>query len=316
MSLRSALGRLAGRAPDGDREPAPFIVGFGHSGSTLLRLMLDAHPDLAIPPETNFLPDLIKGWSDGDGPDEVVEFLMGRRRWGDYQLEPEELRERLAARAPLDPASAARCFYELYAEHQGKPRWGDKSPRYAISMPLLKRTLPEARFVHLIRDGRDVALSALKNRPPTPQRIEQTARRWRRRLGRARDGAKRTGGYIEVRYEDLITDTQAQLRRICELAELPWDPSMLSYHEHSAERLQEMAAALPPQDPERKGGDPERRRERRLRRHALATRPPDPDRLAVWKRKMDPDSLRAFEAIAGDTLSDFGYELGAGAQAS
>jgi hypothetical protein len=315
VSVRSALGRLAGRGPQTDRPPAPFVVGFGHSGSTLLRLMLDAHPDLAIPPETNFLPDLINGWSEGDGPDDVIEFLMARRRWGDYQLDSEELRARLAAASPLDPARAARCFFELYAEKQDKPRWGDKSPRYAINMPMIKRKLPEARFVHLIRDGRDVALSALKGKDPTPEGVEQTARRWRRRLGRARSGAERAGDYIEVRYEDLITDTEAQLRRICELAELPWDDAMLRYHERSEERLQEMAAALPPQDPSRKGGDAERRRERRLRRHALAMKPPDPDRLAVWRRRMDPDSLRAFEAIAGETLADLGYELGAETQA-
>jgi hypothetical protein len=316
VRVRAAIGRLARGRAEEDRAPAPFVVGFGHSGSTLLRLMLDAHPQLAIPPETNFLPDLIEGWNRGDGPDEVVEFLMGRRRWGDYQLDPEELRRRLAAATPLDPAGAARCFFELYAEQHGKPRWGDKSPRYAITMPLIKRTLPEARFVHLIRDGRDVALSALKGKAPSPERIEQTARRWRRRIGRARSGAERAGSYIEVLYEDLLTDTEAQLRRICELAELPWDDSMLTYHERSEERLKEMAAALPPQDPGRTGGDPERRRERRLRRHALATRPPDPGRLQVWRRKMDPDSLAAFEAIAGDTLTDLGYELGAGAPRS
>jgi hypothetical protein len=312
MSLRSAIGRALGRSPD-TGPPAPFIVGFGHSGSTLLRLMLDAHPQMAIPPETNFLPDLIKGWDEHGSVDGVIELLTTHRRWGDFNLEADELRARLEATKPLDAAAAARCFFGLYADGQGKPRWGDKSPRYAVNMPLIKRTLPEARFIHLIRDGRDVALSALKGRDPSPEKVEVTARRWKRRLARARRAAERVGVYIEVRYEDLLTDTEAQLRRICEFTELEWDPAVLRYHERAEERLQEMGDALPPQDPERAKGTEDRRRSRRMRRHALAAQPPDPDRIAVWRRRMDPDSLAAFEDIAGDELAELGYELGAGA---
>lgn len=311
MSVRSSIGRVLGRSPEAGA-PAPFVVGFGHSGSTLLRLMLDAHPQMAIPPETNFLPDLIKGWDEHGSVDGVMELLTTHRRWGDFNLDAQELRARLEAADRLDPAAAARCFFGLYADRHAKPRWGDKSPRYAINMPLIKRTLPEARFIHLIRDGRDVALSALKGREPSPEKVKVTARRWKRRLARARAAAERVP-YIEVRYEDLLTDTEAQLRRICEFTELPWDPAVLRYHERAGERLQEMGDALPAQNPDRVEGKEERRRSRRLKRHALAAKPPDPDRIAVWRRRMDPASLATFEEIAGDELAELGYELGSGA---
>jgi hypothetical protein len=308
MSLRSIIGRSIGRSPNAGL-PAPFIVGFGHSGSTLLRLMLDAHPKMTIPPETNFLPDLIKGWDEHGSVDGVMELLTTHRRWGDFNLDADELRARLAETTPLDPTNAIRCFFDLYAEKQGKPRWGDKSPRYALAMPLIKRTLPEARFIHLIRDGRDVALSALKGRDPSPEKVEVTARRWKRRLARTRKASEKVP-YIEVRYEDLLTDTEAQLRKICEFSGLEWDPVVLRYHERAEDRLQEMGDALPPQDPERAKGTEERRRSRRMRRHALASKPPDPDRIAVWRRRMDPASLAAFEGIAGEQLAELGYELG------
>ena len=112
------------------RRPPPFIVGVARSGTTLLRLMLDAHPELAIPPETHFVPRLIKLVDGGAGPGEVATFLAGHPRWGDYGLDAAELERRLDALEPFDAGSALRAFYGLYAEGQGKPRWGDKSPPY------------------------------------------------------------------------------------------------------------------------------------------------------------------------------------------
>ncbi len=59
---------------------------------------------------------------------------------------------------------AVRAFFEAYAGEQGKPRWGDKTPAYMLAIQRIGRTLPESRFIHLIRDGRDVALSQARGR--------------------------------------------------------------------------------------------------------------------------------------------------------
>src|SRR5690242_11597706 len=92
-----AVGRL--RTPD-RRPPAPFVVGVPRSGTTLLRLILDAHPAVAIPPETHFLPKLIRLCQQAEARDEdargaVLELLTGHRRWPDFGLEPDEVRVRL-----------------------------------------------------------------------------------------------------------------------------------------------------------------------------------------------------------------------------
>jgi hypothetical protein len=295
---------------------APFIVGVGHSGTTLLRLMLDAHPELTIPPETNFLPELIdltKGAA--ASPEQVISFLREHRRWGDFGLEPGELEERLRDPRRLTPRAAARCFYELYASKQGKPRWGDKSPRYAAKMVKIGRHLPEARFIHLIRDGRDVALSRLKKRGEDPEQVRESARKWRSRIEQARERTPKVSHYTEARFEELITDTEPTLRRICEFSQLEWDPAVLTYHERSGERLEEMAHALPAKDGRERTASPEVLAERRAKRHQLVTEPPSADRLAVWKRKMTPECLAAFESEAGELLAGLGYELGAGAPA-
>jgi len=108
--------RLRGRGSSAG-PPAPFIVGVARSGTTLLRLMLDAHPQLAIPPETHFIPKLIKACEEGGDPHErVLELLTTHRRWPDYRLDAEELRERLDRIQPLTAGDAMRAFYGLYAD--------------------------------------------------------------------------------------------------------------------------------------------------------------------------------------------------------
>ncbi len=149
-----------------------------------------------------------------------------------------------------------RAFFDAYAERQGKPRWGDKTPAYMLSVTRIGRALPEARFVHLIRDGRDVALSqtarAINEQPPP---AEQAAK-WVKRIGKSREQAAKLGGerYIEARYEDLVRDPEPTLRRICDFVALDFDPAMLTYYERAADRLAEMSGALRAEGRPRRAG--------------------------------------------------------------
>src|SRR3954453_20185805 len=102
--------------------PMPFIVGAPRSGTTLLRLMLDAHPELAIPPETYFVPNLIEAGDRGASPEETCELVSGHRRGGDLGLEREELLSALRSRAPLGAGDGVRAVFGLYAARRGKPR--------------------------------------------------------------------------------------------------------------------------------------------------------------------------------------------------
>jgi Sulfotransferase family len=291
--------------PGHEGPPAPFVVGVTRSGTTLLRMMLDAHPQLTIPPETHFVPDLIEASREEHAsPERLHEVVVGNRRWGDFHLDPDELLERFEAIAPLNAGDAVRAFFDLYAKGQGKPRWGDKTPIYINRMMLIERALPEARFIHLIRDGRDAALSRAKRvlKQPTPMR--KVAERWRNRIIRAREQGPRLGHYLELRYEDVVLDTEATLRRICEYIDLPWDDEMLHYHERAAQRMQEMHRDLPPEP-----GKPLRPADHRMAAHSLTSEPPDPSRLGRWKTEMSAEDRAAFEDAAGDLLAELGYEL-------
>jgi hypothetical protein len=291
-----------------DRAPAPFIVGMNRSGTTLLRMMLDAHPELTIPPETHFVPEVIKTFkrTDKTTPADVLGAMKSAREWGDFDFTDIEMLGLLQDRGrKLNAGEALRAFYEAYAAREAKPRWGEKTPNYVGKMQQIQRALPEARFIHVVRDGRDVALSVL-DRTVRELTAADVAKRWKRKIQKARDSSPKLRHYTEVRYEDLILDTEPSLRRICAFIELDWDDAVLDYHERSSGRLEEMKRTLPAD-----GHSAELDVERRMATHAMTTRPPDADRVSRWKRQMSEPDRQAFEEVAGSMLSDLGYETGA-----
>jgi hypothetical protein len=288
----------------GSEPPAPFVVGVGRSGTTLLRLMLDAHPQLAIGAETHFLAELIQLEGEGADPERMLAAITGARSWGDFALDAQVLRERAGA-TDGSAAQIARAFYRLQAEGAGKPRWGDKTPGYVKRMRAIAGLLKEARFVHLIRDGRDVALSRRRRGMGADKPLAEVAELWQRRIHNARRQARRLRGrYLELRYEDLVTDPEPGLRRVCELVDLDFDAAMLEHERVAAERLAQMSGDLPA-----KGGRRARSGAERMHAHALASQPTTAARVELWRDGMSPGERAEFERVAGRLLAQLGYDL-------
>jgi sulfotransferase family protein len=282
----------------------PFIVGSGRCGTTLLRMMLDTHPDLAIPPETHFIPTLVALFQDPSKDlNDFVDLVASFHTWQDFGIDSSALRDALA-REPFTLTRALRTFYRLYAEKQGKVRGGDKTPMYFASMCAVQGVLPEARFVHLIRDGRDVALS-IKDLWFGPNSIGEAAGWWVARINQARSQVPALSWYLEIRYEDLVRDTENILRRICAFIDLPWDPIMLDYPKRVPERLAEMRHDAPTHD-----GRGVLRAEDRVRIFSLVDRPPQSERLERWRTEMTLADREFFESVAGPMLHELGYEIG------
>jgi hypothetical protein len=301
--MASLVPSFLRRGPN--REPFPFVVGMNRSGTTLLRMMLDAHPDLTIPPETHFVPDAIKAAkADGATPESVLEAMKAHREWGDFEISDEEILDRFNDLPRFRPGPAVRAFYEIYSERQGKPRYGEKTPTYVQKMKLIQRALPEARFCHVIRDGRDVALSVL-DRTVRDLTAADVARRWEKKVRKAQSDAPSLNHYMEIRYEDLILDTEPVLRKVCEFLELDYSDDLLHYHERSADRLKEMARTLPGD-----GKAKELSVERRMATHEMTTKPPSADRVQRWREQMTEEQRVTFEEVAGDLLAELSYPVG------
>jgi hypothetical protein len=301
-----AIGRKMDQTPPCAAPPMPFIVGSPRSGTTLLRLMVDSHPEMAIPPETGFLM-AFDGMESASAIEPstllriLTQFPADAPVWPDFQIAADALGQRLERLRPLSISGGLRAFYQMYAERFGKVRWGDKTPAYIRSMKAIEAILPEARFIHLVRDGRDVAVS-LRERWFSPGHdIEIQAVFWRDNVLAGCLQGHDCRHYLEVRFEDLVQNPEVVLRGICDFIELPYSSQMLRYDERAAERLREHGARHSPSGVEIVSV------EERQRQQQATCGPLMRDRIGVWRRALTADECQRFDAVAGDVLERFGY---------
>ncbi|MGE3175370.1 MAG: sulfotransferase [Planctomycetota bacterium] len=288
-----------------DAAPSPFLflVGCPRSGTTLLQRMLDSHGQLAVVNDSGFiykslkavLPDWKRRLAEGDRlplTPELVDYVRGHKRF--KRLELDDAAVTAAATGAATWSEFVGRLYAAFARRRGKRHGGEKTPDYVRRMPALHGMFPRAKFVHIIRDGRDVALSASAWAEPGngPRRFElfeeepvaTTAMWWAWQVSSGRRAGEQLGPefYRELRYEQLIDDPEGTLQGLCEFLGLPFDPAMLRYHEGRASyepRQSAKSAWLPP------------------------TRG-----LRDWRSQMAIEDVLAFESLAGELLGELGYE--------
>ncbi len=259
-----------------------FIVGSARSGTTLLRTMLNAHPQVAVPPESRFIVELYRG--DEVTVDSFLASLGAHKRFKTWELPVESVAQELAGRSSVPYAEAISAGYRAYASARGKQRWGDKTPRYIEHIPLLARLFPSARFVHLVRDGRDVALS-YADVPFGPKSVTKAAQLWSARVSAGMSAGRSLpqGRYLELRYEELVDDPETQAKALCDFLRLVFAPEMLEPGRAHREVLKRAALYNP-----KVTGKISRSRS--------------------WTQQMPRSQVELFEAVAGDVLARLGYE--------
>jgi hypothetical protein len=270
--------------------------------------MIDAHPQIAIPPETGFLPLCAQLTGSGDRLRQdffqlVTTYPPEASGWQDFQISANDFWEQLTLIEPFTVAAGLRTFYSTYAARFGKSRWGDKTPSYCFWIEAIASLLPEAHFIHIIRDGRDVALSWREMWFAPDQRIEALANHWVNWVTAGRQQGQQCQHYLEVRYEELIQNSPDVLTQICEFLEIEFDERMLQYYLHTPKRLEEH------QGRSRTDGSVIVSRSQRLAQQHRTTQPPDPSRVFAWKTTMLHEERQQFEAIAHSTLRELGYEV-------
>jgi hypothetical protein len=276
------------------RNPCLFAVGCPRSGTTLLQRMLDNHPQLAVSNDPHII-HAAPGVREGHDPPvtpELIDWLLGYRTARRLGLDDATIRA--AAEGAQTYSALVEALYDALARARGKPLAGEKTPHYVRYLPLLHGLFPWAKTVHIVRDGRDVALSTLEWARPDrgpgrfrlwseqPVAVCALSWRWHVATGR-RDGlALGPSHYHELRYEDLLVDGEGALRALTAFLELPYAPEMLEFHQGRTR-----------DDP---GLDAKK-----------AWLPPTAG-LRDWRTDLTPDAVELYEAIAGDVLSLFGYE--------
>jgi Sulfotransferase family len=230
-----------------------FILGCPRSGGTLLRLMLRAHPRIAIPPETRLLLDAYEHrGAYGDLRDvanhqALAEWIVAGAgtRFGGLGLDPHAVAKEIVA-GPPTLGSALEIALRAYARRLGKPRWGDKRPGYVQHIDTLLRMFPQAQIIHLIRDGRD-CVAELNRTPWWRMGVYHAIATWTQAVDAGQAAALRLppSSYAEVRYERLITDPESELRRLCVFLDEDYAPAMATTRESPEWRRWHFTAGPP-----------------------------------------------------------------------
>lgn len=271
-----------------------FIIGSGRCGMTLVRRMLMSSPTVHIPPETHVLGSIINAYRRyGFLPwEELVTLCLAKLEfhpeYRHFQMPLGPLRERLR-RLPRSRRSLARILISVFQEHskcvgrESAQFFGEKTPASTESVDRIRATFPKGRFVHVVRDGLDVASSYADSGLTD---VESAARLWVRRTKIARRFASRHPEIaMTVRYEDLVRQPQEVIAEVASFIGI--DPRSVD------------ASTLEPFDIM---GDV-----KQWHHHANVASPVTAERVGRWEGALGSGSLERLERILGRERRRWGY---------
>jgi len=254
-----------------------FIVGVGRCGTSMLLKLINEFTSIAIPAESHFIPKFarkLNRYGDLERRENLVKLLQDIKRFSyvkdwrmDFNL------ERIVERVDeYNYSGVIRAIYSEFAYQNGKQRWGDKTPPYLLHMSELLAMFPDAQFIHIIRDGRDCALSVIEC-TWGPKNVFRAANWWKDSLDSGLRQAKMmrdsrleiSSTYLQIRYEDILDDPETQLKKIFEFLEEKFDREIIAKcHIKRNNKLK-------------------------------------------WQEKMSKEDRKLFEQVAGDMLEELGY---------
>lgn len=241
-------------------KPPLFIIGNPRSGTTLLRLMLHNHINIIIPPECGFAVwwyDKYKNWNkDYIKKNKILDSFMkdfkSSKKIETWELDYYKLKKFIIFNKVETYSELVSAIYEFYGKSLGKDFsiWGDKNNFHLKYISILKKLFPEAYFIHIIRDGRDIACSykelakkrfMSKYAPNLPVDIQKIANEWVQNISNIRNSFSCFcwEKVYELKYEDLVRNTEIELRKICKFLKEPFDDNMLNYYKKNKIEVQE-----------------------------------------------------------------------------
>lgn len=271
-----------------------FVGGHPRSGTTLLGAMIGAHSDFVCTPESQFKTRVLRHSSIADKGiiNMQTAFHLIRKNWRFkiWDLDIHSL-----------PYNEIHSYPELifwivkvYGEKSGKSNagiWVDHTPSNIKNANALLELFPEAKFIHIVRDGRAVA-SSIMPLDWGANTVDTAARSWVKRLLHYLTVESSLGDkkIIRIRFEDLVQKPETTLRRVCLFLNIDYQPQM----------VQGGGLKVP---------------QYTSKQHSLIGKGPDPKEVNAWKKELTPRQVEIFESIAGDLLLSLGYSLQYGLQA-
>ncbi len=273
-----------------------FIVGAARSGTTLLQYMLRSHPDISLPTAEShfFIPFYLRRMEFGDLTqyknlhaliNEIyhskISFFNDDLHGINFNVE--EITTTLHHQECTTIPEVITGIFRANAKAEQKTRWGDKTPYYILHLDTLLEMFPDAQFVHLIRDGRDCALSMLQRKWDLKIfNIYHAAYTWEKYVQAGRTfSVGHPECYLEIRYEDILNNPKRSMHDLCNFLNVPYDDALIEFKKSIG------AGNKTP----------------------LLTKPLQRSNQSKWQSTMKEKDLVVFESLAGSTLAENGYTL-------
>lgn len=279
--------------------PFVFLIGRPRSGTTMLRSMLDAHPNIRIPLESAFIKNLfpeygmIKKWK----PGKILAFHNDLRKQPQFNLWAidNEYLKKLLLDIPEDFTFQEICkiiysnVVSLFNKKEIKII-ADKNPPYTLYIPFIQKIFPDARFIYIIRDYRDNVLS-MKNVDFERPWLPSLAYRWKYYNKKfLKSYRKDRSRFYIIKYEDLVTDPENHLKKLCDFLGIEYTDDMIHYN-----RIKDEALKIYPQ-------------ELINRYHKSLFEPISTSKVGLWKNKMSATEIKKCDMIVGRYAEKAGYE--------
>ena len=292
--LALTLVQRQGRRTSLPRPPL-FIIGSGRSGNTLVRRVLMATGEIFIPPETFVLGDIIEGWARGSlltWRERVWLFCAYFEKHRHFHTFGHDTLNAFASDAIGWPKSRRNLptlidgFYRYLDQSDtatNMSRWGDKTPYNTFHLDAIDAAFPNAQYLWLVRDGRDVALSYVE--AGLFDDFPEAAVRWSAANEACAQLARRKGRSVRRQpYEELVSSPETVFAEVCAWAGLPFRPQMLT-------------------EPTKPLGDVEA-----LAHHSNVTRPISPASIGRWRDRLGPEELDSLPDVFWSQMTALGYD--------
>ncbi len=279
--------------------PFFFIIGRPRTGTTLLRALFDAHPDVQIPWECQFMLNLyphygsIKMWTT-EILDRFYADLLEQWQFSTWNVDHDRLKADLRkCQGVTSYVAVCTVVYLNYISFYPKETIrliGDKNHGYTLYTHRLKKLFPDARFIYLLRDYRD-NYESVRNVDFELPVVSLVVYKWKYFYKKALQASKRyPGSFYFVRYEDLVTSPDHHLRDLCEFLSIPFVPEVFDFYKKKEEAEQRY-----PHDVLR-------------RHHQSLFNPVNTSRIGRWKRSLSERQVRIADLVAGKYAEMAGYE--------
>jgi hypothetical protein len=295
--IRLSTAKLPGKdCPVKTQRNPFFIVGTQRSGTTLLRLILNSHSQIAVPEESVFLMPLLRKHYlrqplRRPQLEMVADYLLSSDHFRLWNYDHASFISKLREVEQMSLHDLIFNLFDSYCSSQGKLTWGDKTPSFFRKIDILQTLFPRAKYIHIVRDGRDV-FDSWRKLDPTKSNVAVAALDWSYKLFKIERSLESLAddNKLSLRYEDLLVEPEATVRSVTDFLGMEYEENMLDFYRTSHKYV----------------GD---------HHSKLIFRPLDKGNRTKWKRNLKPREIRVFELLGRHYLTKYKYELSGGAVA-